>query len=135
MAKLILSHYTVGIRRFDKIIVCKTSQPERPNVQRFRLAVDNQLGHELADNRRHFEAVPAEADGTVDAFHTRAAIEDRVPVGRDGVESPVAAAAVAAIHGRITAAQALPYLRQPAAVGRLVIIVWVHGIVDLLASD
>src|SRR5262249_27905927 len=60
---------------------------------------------------------------------------DRVPVGGDAVEGAIAAAAVPAVHGRDAPAQTLADLGQPIAVGGFVVLVGVHGAVDLFAGQ
>src|SRR5438445_12966580 len=77
----------------------------------------------------------AEADCTIDPFPAGTAVQDRVPVRRDGVQSPVAAPAVAALHGGVAPAQALPYLWQPIPVCRLVVAIRVDRVLYLLAGN
>src|SRR5260221_11755406 len=58
-----------------------------------------------------------------------------MPIGRDTVESAVAAAAVATVHGRVATAETLTHLWQPIAVGRFVVIVRIDGVLNLFAGQ
>src|SRR5262249_10508488 len=109
------AHYAVGVRRLDQVILVKAAEPQCADIQRGCLPVHHQFGHQLADDWRHLEAVAAKADCTIRPFQPRAAIEDRVPVGRDRIQSSIAASAITAVHGGIAPAQAVPNLRQPVA--------------------
>jgi len=51
--------------------------------------------------------VTAKADGAIGSFQAGKPIQDGVPVGRDAIQRPVAAAPVAAVHGGEAPAQAL----------------------------
>src|SRR5438445_11652762 len=58
-----------------------------------------------------------------------------MPVGCDGVEGPVTASAITALHHRITPAQTLTHLRQPGIIGRLIVLVRVDRILQLFADE
>src|SRR5262245_16792433 len=132
---MVLTHYAVRIGRLDRLILLEAGQAKRADVQGGGPAVDDEFGQELPDDRRHLEAVAAEAGGAVGSFQPRQAVEDGVPVGGDGVQGAVAAAAVTAVQGGVTAADPLADLRQPVAVGRLVVVVRIDRVVDLLAGQ
>src|SRR6516165_9210576 len=89
-----LPHYTISIWSLHRIFIFEPRQPERANIKDFRLAVNDQFGHELADDRRHLEAVSGKSDSAKGAVQAGQAVNDWVPIGGDGVQSAVAAAPV-----------------------------------------
>src|SRR5438874_10803853 len=77
----------------------------------------------------------AEANRTVDPFEAGTAIQDWVPVRSDGVQGAEASPAIAPMHRGAAPAQALSHLRQPSAVGRLVVVIGIDGIVHLFTGN
>src|SRR5262249_19233675 len=64
------AHHAVTVWRFDRVILVEAPEPQLGDVERSGLAVYDQFGHQLTDDGRHFEAVPAETDRAVAALQS-----------------------------------------------------------------